>query len=438
MKETMAMRLFSGGILTLVVTLFWSCASVQVSENVADYRGRLAELEATLRLDPANPDVLLELGLIRFQVKQFKEARVALEKTLSVAPGNPKALYYLGMVLEEIGTTDEAISIYANHSQFSFLSEYGRLMEGRYLTLTAENARRQITDLVAQEDKISPGEIVPELVAVYPFEYRGADKTYAPLRMGLAELMKRDLSQVKSVTLVERVRIQAILDELRFGQSKFVDPATAPRVGRLLKAGRIVTGFFDVPEKTSFLLNVAYYDLPKGYLPNPRSKGDALENLFALEKETVFDVLDQMGIVPTPVERQKIAERPTSSLAALLLFSQGMEGEVVGNYELAAQKFSQALQIDPNFTMAAEELHKAEVRAAAQTKQRALISTYNFDPPVPSDSKRLITRRQRTLGAEMQPESFPGEDNREPPEEAARAGAAVGDLPGPPDPPRPK
>ena len=421
-------------VLTAVaVMLCFDCASVQVSESSLDYRGRITELEGELKLNPSNTNALLELGMIHFQTKQYQESRVFLEKALAIDRAHPKALYYMGMVLEELNKPEEAISVYASYTQFSFLSEYGRLMEGRYLMLTGESARRQISELVAQEEKIGTGEMAPDLVAVYPFDYRGTDKTYAPLRMGLAELVKRDLSQVKSVILVERVRIQALLEELKFGQSKFVDPATAPRVGKIQRAGRIVTGFFDVPARSSFLVNVAYYDLPRAYLPEPESKKDALDNLFALEKDIVFDVLRQMEIEPTPVERQRIEELPTRNLEAFLLYSKGLEGEAVANYGVAAQQFSQALQLDPNFALAAEELRKAEARAAAQTKQQAIMTMYEFDPPVPSDGERLISRRLRT-----QTGSYPGEEDREPPEEAARAGAAVGDLPPPPDPPRPR
>ena len=419
---------------TVAMMLCFGCASVQVSETLLDYRGRMTELEAELRINPSNTDALLELGVIHFQMKAYQESRVVLEKTLALDRAKVKALYYMGMVLEELGKPEEAISVYANHTQFSFLSEYGKLMEGRYLMLTGESARRQVSELVAQEEKIGSGDIAPELVAVYPFDYRGADKTYAPLRMGLAELMKRDFSQVKSVTLVERVRIQAVLEELKFGQSKFVDPATAPRVGKILKAGRIVTGFFDVPARSSFLVNVAYYDLTKAYLPEPKSKTDALGNLFALEKDIVFDVLGQMEIEPTPVERQRIEELPTRNLEAFLLFSQGLEGEAVADYGLAAQRFSQALELDPKFSMAGEELRRAEAREAAKTKRQAITTMYEFDPPAPSDGRRLIVRRLTTLGAGMEAD----EDDREPPEEATRAGAAVGDLPLPPDPPRPE
>jgi tetratricopeptide (TPR) repeat protein len=432
------MKSISGCAIMVFLSFFsWHCASVPVSEHSADYRGRIAELEAHLRREPADPDALVELGVIHFQTRQYSGAQAPLEKAWALDRQNPKAAYYLGMVLEQLNKPEEALGVYANHTQFSSLSGYGRLMEGRYIELGVENVRRQITDLVSREASLGSGGIVPELIAVYPLDYRGTDKTYAPLRMGLAELIKRDLSQVKSVTLVERVRVQALLDELKFGQSKFIDPATAPRVGKILKAGRIVTGSFDVPERESFLLNVVCYDVPNNSYPPPRSRGDDLENLFRLEKEIVLDLLDQIGIEPTPAERQKIAEIPTRSLEAFLLFSQGMEEEATGNFAGAVQKLSRAVAIDPDFSLAAEELRRAEVRDNARTPERAILTTYEFDPPAPSDGRRLIARRLRALEAGMQSESQPGEDSREPPEEAASAGASVGDLPLPPEPPRP-
>jgi len=52
--------------------------------------------------------------------------------------------------------------------------------------------------------------------------------------------MLSDLAMIRSLRLLERIQVGALLDELKLGQSGRADPSTAARVGRLLRAERMV------------------------------------------------------------------------------------------------------------------------------------------------------------------------------------------------------
>ena len=71
-------------------------------------------------------------------------------------------------------------------------------------------------------------------VAVLYFDYSGPDEQLAQLRVGLAQMLITDLTGVEGAPVVERARLQAILDELELGHQGITDPATAARVGRLV------------------------------------------------------------------------------------------------------------------------------------------------------------------------------------------------------------
>jgi TolB-like protein len=84
-------------------------------------------------------------------------------------------------------------------------------------------------------------------VAVLYFDYDGKSEEMKLLRKGLAQMLISDLSAMPEVRIVERERLQAILDELKLNQTTKVDPATANKLGKLLGARFLVMGaYFDL------------------------------------------------------------------------------------------------------------------------------------------------------------------------------------------------
>lgn len=87
----------------------------------------------------------------------------------------------------------------------------------------------------------------PPTVAVMYFDYQGKNEEMGLLRKGLAQMLISDLSGSGAYTLVERDRLQALLDELELNRSKKIDRKTANRVGKLLGAQYMVLGgYFDL------------------------------------------------------------------------------------------------------------------------------------------------------------------------------------------------
>jgi TolB-like protein len=80
-------------------------------------------------------------------------------------------------------------------------------------------------------------------LAVLYFENTG-DARLDPLRVGLCQVMVSDLDDIDGVKVVERQRLQAILDELKLGHQGDIDAATAARVGKLLGADTLLLGTY--------------------------------------------------------------------------------------------------------------------------------------------------------------------------------------------------
>ena len=75
-------------------------------------------------------------------------------------------------------------------------------------------------------------ELGARTVAVFPFLYRGSDPALEPLGRALSELLVTDLGQVKRLRVLERARVQVLLDEMDLAERGLVDSTTAARSGR--------------------------------------------------------------------------------------------------------------------------------------------------------------------------------------------------------------
>ena len=109
--------------------------------------------------------------------------------------------------------------------------------------MVTDDARTWAKQAVAQE-KALKAVTVANTVAVLYFFNRTGQPDLDPLQKGLTVMLITDLSKVKSLTVVERVRLQALAEELKLGVSGLVTENTAPRVGKLLGAHWLVGGNF--------------------------------------------------------------------------------------------------------------------------------------------------------------------------------------------------
>lgn len=92
-------------------------------------------------------------------------------------------------------------------------------------------------------------EEVPVIAVLY-FDYQGKNEELVPLQKGLASMLISDLSFGDSYRVVERERLQDVLNELKLQASARIDRASAVKAGKLLGARYLVLGgYFDVLAK---------------------------------------------------------------------------------------------------------------------------------------------------------------------------------------------
>ncbi len=245
--------------------------------------------------------------------------------------------------------------------------------------------------------KEKPTSLKPNTVAVINF----GNKTGLPqmdiLQKGLAVLLITDLSRVPSIQLVERVKTLAILNEWGLGDSGLIESNNQYRLGKLLSAEHVIGGDIlkhksDLFQVNSNLLNVKEEKI----FGQPQAEGELLEGLFLLEKNLLFEIIEELKI---ELSQEQVAalknEFCTKNLDALLDLFQAIEFSDMGDYESARLFYEKALQKDPDICLASPAI--AEIDAL-----NLVVEAYE-PPEVP---ERTLPDRETTITKDREPASL--------------------------------
>lgn len=324
-------------------------------------------LEAARQQRPNDASVLTRLGIAYYDAKDFTKARDALRATLVVEPTSYAAAVYLGLSYEELGNLDSARVSYDRAAAMHITSTQKEELTARLTLLTRKELQQDARNALAQEATLTRSAPVENTIAVFPFRYRGANEELRPLERGLSQLIVTDLSKVSRLRLLERERVQALLDEMQLTDSGRVQAATGARSGRMLRAASVVQGTLqDQPGNGSQLrLDANVVNATNASVTATGAATDRLQQLFEVEKTVVLQLLQKMGITLSAAERRAISERPTADLQAFLAYSRGLEAEDRGDYQAAADQFNAAVARDPNFRTARDKQAQNQRMAAA-------------------------------------------------------------------------
>lgn len=307
-------------------------------------------LEARVQSAPGDAEALLRLGAAYQRDGRLDEAAGLLERAVAADASSAGAHFVLGLVRDDQERWDDAVASYQRAAELADGTRLGRQVEGRLQLARRNQLRVAIRQSLAREQQLA-AQPSPATVAVFPFVFGGADERLRPLGRALAEMLATDLSQTDRLTVLERVQVQALLDEVALGESGVVDAASAARGGRLLGAGRVVQGQVSGNE-AAMRMEAAVVQVGTGSQPGTLSEEDAGARFFEMQKALAFQIYEAMGVSLTPAERQRVNQRFTENLQALLAFGQGLEASDAGRFGEARQFFQQAATIDPGFTQA--------------------------------------------------------------------------------------
>ena len=218
--------------------------------------------------------------------------------------------------------------------------------------LARQQAEASAKRALALEDslQISPN-LEPGTLAVTHFSVIGNDPDLEPLSAALSDWIVNDLSKAESANLVliERLRLDALLREIELGQSQWVDQTTAPRVGRLLSAERILSGSLLGLENRRMQGDLVITEAGAGASRPAGSAAEKVQSFVELEKRLVFELLESLGVTLTPFERAQIEAAPTRDMRAILAYGGGLAAERRGDWEEARAGYKKALEFDAGY-----------------------------------------------------------------------------------------
>jgi tetratricopeptide (TPR) repeat protein len=336
--------------------------------------------------DGGDPGALTALGAAYVGADRPSEALAVLHRAVQLDTARTDARFFMGLALEDLDRPDEAAEAYRAFLVGLPMGEAREHVAARIRKLQQEETRAAIRAALEQEERLGQsGDPAPATVAVLPFAFRGEDEQLRPLGRALAHMLATDLSATARLTVLERLEVQALLDELQLAESGLVDPATAARSGRLLGAAEIVQGALDdLSGALTIEASVVPFDAGAEGL-RPVTVSDDLERFYELEARLALRIYEALGIALTAAERERINRRPTQSLEALLLFGRGLEEEAAGRYGLAADLFGQAAALDAGFEMAQSAASSAAALADVVSLSPAEAFEIVLPPAMPID-----------------------------------------------------
>jgi TolB-like protein len=188
---------------------------------------------------------LLKQGLEAFNANDDAQAIQKLEAVRRFAPGETLVPYYMGLI---------ALRREDNAAALSWLQQYAREdPEGaasrdvpKTLTLlSSAQLQQEVAVAVAREREVVATPPEPGSIAVQAFVNQG-DANYRAMAKGLAAMIIADLSKVPGLKVLEREKVQLLVNEAKLGDSGLADTASAVRSGRLMRAEKVVVGNFEV------------------------------------------------------------------------------------------------------------------------------------------------------------------------------------------------
>ena len=203
----------------------------------------------------------------------------------------------------------------------------------------------------------------PTIAVLYLTNGALADNaTYAPLSKGIAEMLITELAQNNALRVVERDRLQTLLEEQNLQSSDRVDKETALKLGKILGSRHMLMGSFVIDLNRNMRIDVRAVNTETSaidYVETVSGKSDKLLELVIQLGAKVNAGLKlpalKMASATTP------ASKSPNQFKALLAMSRALEAEDAKDIEGAKPLDKSAIAMNPDFDRARIRLASMEL-----------------------------------------------------------------------------
>jgi TolB-like protein len=208
-------------------------------------------------------------------------------------------------------------------------------------------------------------------VAISYFDNTSGTEEYNPLSKGLADMLITDLSNVKSIQIVEREKLESLLKEIDLGEGKFIDPNTAQKLGKGLGAGYMLTGSFLIMGET-MRIDARLVDVGTGEISMAEEITGSKNTFFELEKDLVNKLVASLNLGLSKSEERRIKKVQTESFESFSAYSSSLDALDNGRYEESVEYLKKTVEYDEDFEIAWDKLDDLQEKLDKLVKARSL------------------------------------------------------------------
>jgi TolB-like protein len=187
-----------------------------------------------------------------------------------------------------------------------------------------------------------------------------------PLSKGLADLLINNLAGNPNIRVVERDRIQAVLDEQKLATDGKLDPATMVRVGKIVGAHHLIAGVFATElGKPTLKISIRVFSTETSEIVPAATSSEtgttaAILPLIDKVSATLNKNLNLPAIPAAARDANNASAKKQEKVPfqAVMLYSRALDEKDHGNKEKAVALFRQSIQAFPAYEAPAKELEK--------------------------------------------------------------------------------
>jgi len=194
---------------------------------------------------------------------------------------------------------------------------------------------------------------------------------YDALGKGIADVLITELAANNSIRVVERDRIQQLMDEQNLGASGRVDKATAVQVGKILGVHHMIFGGFIIDPKGQMRLDARAVNVETSEIEHVESVTDKADNMLAVISSMADKLNKGMKLPPMPGGVARPAVNPEATKPGrwkdLILYARAEDANDKKDRPQALALYKDFLDKTPSVVMATQ-------RRRAEQKVRELAS----------------------------------------------------------------